>query len=423
MTGNRLGISAGPDPPYAFRGGTRACMVVYSYYPEDPRVAREARTLADAGVSVDIVCLRGPDQPSNETSGGISVYRLPLVAHKGSGFRYAWQYGVFFLLASVVVSRLVLGRRPDVVHVHSLPDFLVFSTLMPRLFGSHIVLDLHEAMPEILAARLQLLDTALLVRMARVLERISASFAHDVFVVNGAVRDLLVSRGIHSAKLRILPNSPSETDIEPSTRRAVFLRWGLSPRHLLVVAGGLNPERDLETLIQSVGLLRASRSVGLLILGRGDNRYVAKLQVMIRDLELSDRVVLGGFAPHRAALGLLALSEVGVVTFVDNPLTRLTLPNRMFEFAMLGKPLVVPHLPTMQAFLGPSARYYEPGNPKDLARAIVAALDSDNTEMLADLRRRYEELRWPSASRHLLEVYARGLPTGTRRSEAKAIRT
>ena len=39
-------------------------MATMSLYPEDPRVRREAEALARKAVAVDVVCLRGPDQPA-----------------------------------------------------------------------------------------------------------------------------------------------------------------------------------------------------------------------------------------------------------------------------------------------------------------------------------------------------------------------
>ena len=40
-------------------------------------------------------------------------------------------------------------RRYAVAQVHSLPDFLVFATMPLRIVGVPVILDLHEAMPEL----------------------------------------------------------------------------------------------------------------------------------------------------------------------------------------------------------------------------------------------------------------------------------
>ena len=39
----------------------------------------------------------------------------------------------------------------DVIHVHSVPDFQVFATLIPRLMGARVILDIHDIVPEFYA--------------------------------------------------------------------------------------------------------------------------------------------------------------------------------------------------------------------------------------------------------------------------------
>ncbi|HEY5538413.1 MAG TPA: glycosyltransferase family 4 protein [Thermoplasmata archaeon] len=400
--------------------GIRACMVAYSHYPDDPRVSREARTLDRAGVDVDVICLRGDGQPIRENIEGVEVYRIPLATRRGSRRRYAWQYGTFFLLAAAALSRAWRRRRYDIVHVHSLPDFLVFASALPRAFGARIILDLHEAMPEILAARFRLENDASLVRVARALERASAAFADEIFVVNDTIRNLLVSRGIPPHKLAVLPNTPDEEALPPSSRQFLVDRYGLQGEHAIVVAGGLNPERDIETLIRSIALPPLAGSVDLLLLGRGDPKYLAGLRALAEGLGLRERVVFGGFVPHAEAMSLLSLSDIGVVTLVENPITRLGLPNRLFEYAMLGKPLVVPRLPAIESFVGADGYYYRPGSSEDLAAAIANALNGSTPSMSTELERRYRAWRWPDVSRRLLEAYRRAKPRAARPQEVDA---
>ncbi len=400
--------------------GLRACMVVYSHYPDDPRVTREARTLAQAGVAVDVICLGGDGQSDQEDIGGVHVIRIPLVTRRGGRVRYAWQYAAFLLLATAAVAAAWQRRRFDVIHIHSLPDFLVFASLLPRAFGSQVILDLHEAMPEILAARFQLDGDSFLVRLARVLERVSAAFADEIFVVNEAIRDLLVRRGIPSQKLVVLPNTPDELLVSPSSRQVLADRYGLHAAKVIVVAAGLNPERDLETLLQSMALPPLAGSIDLLLLGRGDARYLADLRALADNLGVGERVVLGGFVSHVEALSLLSLSDVGVVTFVDNPITRLGLPNRLFEYAMLGKPLVVPRLPAIESFVGGGAYYYRPGNPEELAAAIASALKRGDVSIQGEFERRFRAWRWTEMSDRLLHSYGRARPRAAPTQEIRA---
>src|SRR5213594_2721402 len=128
-------------------------MVAYTYYPWDPRVSREAETLAGMGHDVHVICARDVGEPEHGVARGVTVHRVPLAVRRGSPGVYAIQYAAFFALAARELRRIRAARGLAAVHAHSLPDFIAFLGFFPRLRGMPLILDLHEAMPEIYRAR------------------------------------------------------------------------------------------------------------------------------------------------------------------------------------------------------------------------------------------------------------------------------
>ncbi|HEB53494.1 MAG TPA: glycosyltransferase WbuB, partial [bacterium] len=116
----------------------RVCMVVHAYYEGDARVRRYAESLAARGNEVDVLALRAPGKPAEERLRAVQVHRLPLSRRRGGTLRYLFEYLWFTLLCGLVLARRC--RRYDVVHVHNMPDFLVFAALLPRLFGRAVLL-------------------------------------------------------------------------------------------------------------------------------------------------------------------------------------------------------------------------------------------------------------------------------------------
>jgi len=53
----------------------RVAMIVFSYYPADPRPRREAEALVGKGISVDMICLRNIHETKEEVVNGVEVYR------------------------------------------------------------------------------------------------------------------------------------------------------------------------------------------------------------------------------------------------------------------------------------------------------------------------------------------------------------
>jgi len=51
-------------------------MVLFSYYPSDPRPRREAEALVGKGMSVDMICLRNKSETKEEVVNGVQVYEI-----------------------------------------------------------------------------------------------------------------------------------------------------------------------------------------------------------------------------------------------------------------------------------------------------------------------------------------------------------
>ena len=145
--GDLLGAA---EPVRALKG-KRAVAVVYSNYPADPRPRRAAEALANEEMALEVICLKETDdQPAHETFNGVEITRIPLKRRRGGKFSYILQYGSFILLAGGILAARTFKRRYHLVHVHNMPDILVFSALIPKLCGAKVILDLHDPMPELM---------------------------------------------------------------------------------------------------------------------------------------------------------------------------------------------------------------------------------------------------------------------------------
>ncbi len=347
--------------------------MAYTEYPWDPRVRTESETLAREGYEVHVIAVRPTSGRSPLVLDDVHLWEVPLSTRRGGKVRYVFQYAMFLVLSSLKLMKLHYEEPFDLVHVHSLPDFQVLSTLPLRLQGVPVLLDLHEAMPEILRARFRLGPGAILNRTAILLEAISCRYADHVIAANDGIRAALVGRGVPGQKVTTVYNAGDVQSELPSPDK-LRRELGLPNGPLIVHAGGINPERDLETLVRSMRELASTTDIHLVIAGNGAPDYVASIQDLVAELGLSTRVHFLGRVPREQALALMSLSAVGLITLESNPLTELAWPTRIVEFAKLGKLLVVPNLRFIRETLGAAARYYVPGNPIDLSRVLQTAL-------------------------------------------------
>src|SRR5438552_3266478 len=102
-------------------------MVVHGTYPlAEPRVTREAQAARRDGWKVEVIALRGGDEPSRELADGVAVTRLPIRHVRGAGIGAMFlEYLGFALFATVIVAARHIKRRYQVVQVHNPPDFLI----------------------------------------------------------------------------------------------------------------------------------------------------------------------------------------------------------------------------------------------------------------------------------------------------------
>jgi glycosyltransferase involved in cell wall biosynthesis len=360
----------------------RICIVRQGYYPADPRVRREAQALLDGGWEVDVICLRGEGERSRERATGVDVHRLALRHRRASIARYLFEYSVFPMLAAIRLARLHLRRRYDVVQVNTLPDHLVFAAALPKLLGARVVLDMHEAMPELYASKFGPSRRA--IRLIEAVERASTRFADRVIVVSEPHRAAITGHGVSADKLTVVMNSPDERIFtrrqEPRAR---------VPGCVLIEHG---------TLVERYGFDVAIRALGI-VLGRlpearlmiiGDGEHGPALRALAADLGLLDRVEFLGRRPLDEIPWHLARAHIGVVSNEIDAFTDLVVPTKLLEFAAMGVPAVAARTRAVEAYFDESSvQFFAPGDPADLARAVLElAADEARARSLAESAQR-----------------------------------
>ena len=352
--------------------GRRCAVVVYSYFPDDPRPAREARALVDAGMEVDYICLReNADQPRHETTHGIKVTRMPMKRRRRGRLTYMAQYLGFLIYAFGLVSFRSLRRPYDLVHVHNMPDVLVFSALIARWRGARVLLDLHDPMPELMEGIFGLGAGHWLVRLLLHLERWSLAFAHHAVTPNQAFRDLFVARSCPAAKMSIVMNTPDESIFDPAAPappRAHSDGAGFE----LMYHGSLVERHGLDTALEAVARLRPSMpDLHFSIYGHA-TEYLDTILADIETLGLQNAVTYQGARDLPGIAAAIAGCDLGLVPNHRTTFTEINMPTRLFEYLAMGKPMIAPSTRGICDYFDPDAMvYFEPGDAEDLARRIA----------------------------------------------------
>ncbi len=384
-------------------------MLTHSYYEEDPRVRREAEALAATGRPVDVYALRRPGDPPTELLDGVTVRRLGVQRHQGAGLgTYVREYLAFLVRAGFALTRAHRGRHYGLVQVHTLPDFLVFAALPLRLMGVPVVLDLHEAMPEFFRSRFHGRAGRLGYALLRVLEKAATGFASAVLTVNDALGDRLIAIGVPAAKVTIVHNAPSLARFDPARHPArPFMTDGTLR---LVYAGALSPIYELDVVLEAIARLvqqRPGLPVSLDLYGR--DFAEVPLRERAGALGIGDRVVFRGRVPIEAVPAAIAAADVGLAPTRRSDFTDFSLSTKAYEYAAMGRTVVASRLPMVERTFGDDAVTYEPGDPDDLAAALLRLVDDPEAReaRIARALVRVRDLGWEHEAAHYLALIER----------------
>ena len=394
-------------------------MVVHSFYPDDPRVRRETEALLDDGWAVDVVCLRGEGEKSNDECNGARIYRLPMRRHRGSGFAvYMLEYIAFFLMASIKVLGLHLQHHYHVVQTHNMPDFIVFTALLPKLLGARAVLDIHDLVPELYMSKFQSGPNRPVVRIARWLERRSTAFADQVITAGAPFRSRLIERGVPPGKVTVVMNAADpqlfrqDAGMQAAGTMDANTRGVASESFVLMYHGGIFERYGLDIAIRAVDRLRAEiPGIQLHIYGQGE--ATESLARLVKELDLEDHVLLGGFVPIDQIPDLIKHADLGVVPYRQNGFTNLLYPTKAFEYIVMGVPVIMSSIgAVVDLFHDVPDIFFPPEDVEALANHILCLYQDPNrrSKLLQVSRQAYVPYAWENQRATYLALMQRLVP-------------
>lgn len=132
-----------------------------------------------------------------------------------------------------------------------------------------------------------------------------------ISVSNDVARDLTNISNIPREEVTTIYNPSYDPEIPKQSVQHVPHDWLNDPNKCVVIGvGHLKPQKDFQTLINSINQINESRDVYLIILGEG--HLAGELQTLTEDLEIADRVSFPGFVENPYAY--MAKADVFVLS-------------------------------------------------------------------------------------------------------------
>ena len=295
----------------------------------------------------------------------------------------------------------VTARRPDLVQCNDYNTMWI-GVAARVLCGSAVIYDSHELWPD---RNLRpeprwwlILCEALFVRVA------------DALVMSSPGHADVVARRYRVAAPTVVRNIPELTASDDAIPAPPAPPRPGADRTAVYV-GGLQPNRGLE---QSIRALTRVERVRLRLIGPPlPIAYAEELEALVDSLGLRERVDFSGMVAPDRVVAELAGADAGLCLFQPTSLShRLVLPNKLFEYAAAGVPVLGSDLPMVTGFVD----RYECGvtvnssDPAAIAGGLEEVLDHDAGERYrAGARRAAADARWDRERELLAGVYRAAL--------------
>ena len=376
----------------------RVCMVTYSVYERDTRVRRYAEYLANEGHLVDVVSLTSERREVFCASGNLRVYPIPMTRTRREGLVQMVRWLVCAYVMFFFVTILDIKRRYDIVHIHNMPDFLVFCALIPRVRGCPVLLNIHDPVPEVTRSKLGLAQDHLLVRAQVWLERICVKFSTHVVTATRSFKEILVNRGVPADKITVIVNAADRRFFQPPAT-SVCEDAGKKDFTLLYV-GTVAARYGLDVAVRALALLKGQiPGLRLRVLPK-IVREGAGLDMSLKlakELGVVDLVRVDKPVPLEEMPRIMRDADIGLYPARQDCHMDIALSLKIPEMATVGLCVVSSRVPVLEELYGEDAiAFVPPGDHEALARKVLELYRSpDERKRLAiSAMERNRDLSW-----------------------------
>jgi glycosyltransferase involved in cell wall biosynthesis len=366
----------------------KICMLASTHGPNDGRIfQKEAKSLAKEH-EVTIVA------PAND-SGSSVVDGIQVVTVKRPNSV------ALHPLTLIRLFRACLGQDADVYHCHE-PDALLIGVLAKYLKGKRVVYDIHEHWPSEIPYDIGIRNGTLMQKVLSALvsnvEIALARRAESTFAVSESVAVRFREKGIEPA---IISNySIADLDIPYNPNR--------SGRKLMFVAGNIHAFHGVGECIRAVFRVRENYpGVSLTLVGN----VREDLDKHINESDHNEFITSTGFLPYSEMYEKLNEGTAALLVFQPTYHNiSIGLPNKLFDYMLLGLPVIASDLPEIRNVVGKvdCGILVNPASVDDIADAISYLFEhpEEARRMGANGRKAVlERYNWFAMEADLLQTY------------------
>ncbi len=373
------------DAPRQHRG--KVCVLTSVHMPFDGRIFhKEARSLAKAGYDVTLIARHTKE----EVVGGVRV--LPLPAPKNRIER----------VAKVMrrLHRLAVQEDADVYHFHD-PELMIVGLLL-KLRGKKVIWDAHEHYPNSILDKYYISKPLrrLISRSFDLFERAVIRFFDYVIYTTPLVGARYGTMKVRAGRVENYPIM--ELSRTPPRQ----------PQEKIVYLGGMSKIRGLLEVVQALAeVVKKHPRWKLCLVGSySPASFEGEVRDLVKKLGLEANVEFIAWVPYDEKEKLSSQASMGVITYLPYSNNTSCLPNKLFDYMLVGLPVIASNFPLYREVVEGShcGLIVDPSKPPEIARAMEYLIEHpDEARRMGENGRRavLEKYNWEAESKELLRIY------------------
>ncbi len=384
----------------------KVCQHILREACNDVRSMRAATTFCNEGFAVSIIdVVEASMQPVEEDIDGIRLKHIILPGWQSSR-RSEWLFLITALRTFFRSLILLLQSEADIYHateLNALPACCIAAVLRrkPLVYEAY---ELHLPYPETTIAFWRRSAKLINHLLAIILPRCAGVIATTPFYAQE------MQKHFHLKEVSLVRNIPPYRSIPPNDRIRQYLGLGQETR-IALYHGRLQRNRGLHTLVRAAAFLEKNNVI--VLMGEGYGATQKELEELVAREGVADRVKFVPRTPlYEDLLNWVVSADIGLVLYTPSYslAVKLILPNKLFEYIMVGAPVLATQLDAVEEVI----RTYDVGQivtsvePEAIGAAInsmladVTALDRMGQNALEAAK---NDLNWEKESLQLVRLY------------------
>ncbi|WP_457559075.1 glycosyltransferase [Candidatus Harpocratesius sp.] len=395
-------------------------MISLSNYP-DVRILRESISISkELNSHINIFCYKQKCKPEYEKfDSSLTIHRI-FINFSNYNFPKSLKYILNYLFGFIGVFFLMFKKtkillKSSIIHIHNPPDFLTFPFLLFKvLFRKKIILDRHEPLALSISSIFDKNEKSIFFKFLSVLELVNMKYIDGIIVIN-ELEKKYIENNLPKKEIAVVGNSIDNNSQLNGKKRQFFkdfelsqlkLQLGFKKTDIIILYEGLIAKRrDLDIFIDLFKDNHLSDEYKGLILGDGEYKEHCKLKIIKHSLKSKIRI-LKAVEPNEV-YKYISIADICLVLASNIPLYRLYTPNKLFEYLLLKKKVIVPKLVNIIQLTRNYLPYYKSGSVESLKNAIIEVKNISEKTYLNNIKKIMEKHDWEFSKLRLLKLYRR----------------